>query len=191
MKPRYLKKKYKVGISGHRDLKKPEIVNYKKQITNFLEYLKEKHTEKEIFIISPLADGADRLIVQCAIALGIRYEVILPMPEGLYLDDFSEASRKEFTTLNLNAAASQTLPLCQGNTIDSIKSYGSQRDKQYLVAGQEVVDRSDFMLFLWDGVDNGLTGGTADIIKYTKLKDKSLFIIECERETKKGEMIDD
>ena len=181
MEPKDLKKKFRVGISGHRDLKLSKIDQYKREMTNILEELVKKYPDNEIFVVTALADGADRLMVECAVALGLRYEVILPMPVELYRDDFDEMSKKEFDTLFLNASASKSVALLDGILEEQIKHYGKERDRQYLAVGEEVVNRSDTMLFLWDGVVNGLTGGTADIVEYTKHVDKSYFIIKCKR----------
>jgi len=182
-----LKQKYKIGISGHRDLKSSEIPKYKEQIRDILTEQIEKHQDKEVYILTPLAEGADQLVAMVARELGLRYEVILPMPLELYKKDFSTKSYKLFYNLYLNAVGSTTIPLPNGTTINEISDYGVKRDYQYLKVGHEVVDRSDFMIFLWDGVINHKTGGTADIFEYAKEKyqdsfDQKYFWVECERE---------
>lgn len=69
-----LKKKFRVGICGHRDLKKSEIGYYKKQITTHLKHLIKEYSKQEIFLVSALAEGADRLPVECAMEPGLRYD---------------------------------------------------------------------------------------------------------------------
>ena len=61
----------KIGITGHRDLDKRFLKDYKKQVAEKLNLLKQKH--REIVILSPLADGADRLLVYEAMKLDIKY----------------------------------------------------------------------------------------------------------------------
>ena len=179
-----LKQRYYVGISGHRDLKQTEIENYKKQLEQRLQEIMREQPNKEVVIVSPLADGADRLIVYAAKELGLRYEVLLPMPQALYEMDFDEASKYEFHTLKYEARSVHTLDMCEGCTEENIREYGKERDAQYRAVGLEIVKRSDEMVFLWDGIDNGLTGGTADIVKYTEHIHKRYFIVECKRENK-------
>jgi len=82
-----IKQKYKIGISGHRDLKSSEIPKYKEQIRDILTEQIEKHQDKEVYILTPLAEGADQLVAMVARELGLRYEVILPMPLELYRVD--------------------------------------------------------------------------------------------------------
>lgn len=184
MQVKDLKKKFRLGVSGHRNLKVTEIDQYKKEVRVILQDLIKKYPQNEIFIVTSLAEGADKLVVECAVKFGLRYEVILPMDVNLYREDFDESSRETFNRFFLDAAGSYTLPLFEGNTSDQKVRYGKERDRQYLRAGQEVVDRSDHMIFLYDGVDNGLTGGTADILNYAKHENKSLSVIECKRENK-------
>ena len=182
-----LKQKYKIGISGHRDLKSSEIPQYKKEIKDILKEKIEQFPNREIYILTPLAEGADQLVAKVAKELGLRYEVLLPMPVELYKKDFTTESYEEFYRLYLDAVGSTVTPLPVGTTMDEISDYCVKRDNQYLKVGQEVVEKSDFMLFLWDRVVNHKTGGTADIFEYAKEQYQDDFnekhhIVECKRE---------
>lgn len=172
---------YKVGISGHRDLKHSEMPTYRQKLINTLKKIMAKNEDRKISVITPLAEGADRLVAECAIELGLNYEVLLPMPVELYVEDF-KVTQEAFYELCKKAISVETLPLCKGNTLESIQVYSDERDKQYEEVGHQVVDRSDAMIFLWDGIDNGLKGGTAAIKKYAEGKNKLIFPIICERE---------
>ena len=88
---------YKIGISGHRDLKEDKLPLYKEQIKKFL--VNRKKEKGKVIAVSPLADGADRLFVEAAKELGIEYEVFLPMPKELYEIDFDSKSKEEFEKL--------------------------------------------------------------------------------------------
>jgi len=164
MKPYYLKDKLYVGVSGHRDLKKDKINTYVNKVIAILEKLVKENPEKEVIVISPLADGADRLVVYAAKKLGLRYEVLLPMSFALYEMDFDDASFDEFMTLFYEARSSEVIDLCEDCTEENIADYGDHRDRQYLKVGHEIVDKSDVMLFLWDKKEGRGVGGTADIV---------------------------
>ena len=184
-----IKQKYIIGISGHRDLKISQLTQYKKEIETILKEKIEQYPEREIYILTPLAEGADQLVANVARELGLRYEVLLPMPLELYKKDFSAQKYREFYNLYIDAVGATTIELVDDNRIEDIEEYGEKRDKQYLKVGQEVVDRSDFMIFLWDGVVNHKTGGTADIVEYAKKKYQDEFtkrhsIVECLRENR-------
>ena len=105
----------------------------------------------------------------------------------LYKKDFTPQKYKDFYDLYIDAVGARTVELVDDNRVEDIVDYGEKRDKQYLKVGQEVVKRSDFMLFLWDEVINYKTGGTADIVEYAKEVYQDNFnekhhIVKCKRE---------
>ena len=172
-----------IGVSGHRDIKRTNHDRCKEKIKLFLSKLIKNNVEKEIVILSSLSDGADRFIVHEAIGLELEYQVILPMPLYLYQKDFVKDSLGELKFLIQNTKKSPILvPLCDGCTEKNIAGNGVFRNRQYLRVGQEIVERSDIMIFLWDKKASRGVGGTADIVAYARKKDKNHIIIECERE---------
>lgn len=163
-----LLKKYKIGISGHRDLKSSEMPKYKNRLKHIVKKKIEAYPNTEVSIITPLAEGSDQLLARVAKKLGLAYEVILPLPLELYKKDFSNRAYDEFYTLYCQAINTTTIATPLGTSLEEISDYGEKRDRQYLKVGQEVVDSSDFMIFLWDGIINHKRGGTADIFSYAK-----------------------
>jgi len=154
----------KIGVVGHRDLKIESISSYKKQVSNFLQYLLRKYDDVTIY--SALADGADRLVVEEGIKLGIEYISILPMHTEIYEIDFNNISIINFYALLNKSKSVLTLPIVNQNTIESIRVYGDKRDLQYEIAGHYISNNCNIMIALWDGKDTGLKGGTSEIIKY-------------------------
>lgn len=157
-------KPYKIGITGHRDLKQECIAYYETKVSELLQKMKKRH--KDLVVYSPLADGADRLIVKEAIKLGISYKAILPMPKEIYSMDFDNKSLVEFETLLKQAKEVITLPLCQNISLKQISDYGEERDAQYEAVGYYIVDSVDGLVALWDGRKLGLRGGTGEIVEY-------------------------
>ena len=173
---------YRIGISGHRDLKSDNIAQYQRQIEKFLEEQKQSYYDKEIRVVSPLADGADRLMVKAAQNTGLEYEVYLPMPKELYVMDFDTTSLPEFEQMLEGAKIIQTTPFCPGCNLQNISFYGIWRDRQYQYMGFTLVDKTDKMLFLFDGDSDTLKiGGTADILAYAREQNKPLEVISVVR----------
>ncbi len=164
---------FKVGITGHRDLKKECIYYYQNQVHSLLADLQKKHNE--IVIYSPLADGADRLIVYEAIKLGIEYIVVLPMPKESYIMDFENGSEIEFNTLLENAKDITVIPLMNDNTLEKISNNGVYRDMQYEACGYYLADSCEILIALWDGKYIGLAGGTGEIIKHYIMKQRYIL----------------
>jgi len=173
------KNRYTVGITGHRDLLENELDVYKKEIQTYLTKLK-KNAAKPLLLISPLADGADRLFIKAGKELGLDYVALLPLPMDMYKNDFSSDSLDEFNSLLIGAREYKICNFIEDNNRQNCKEYGENRDKQYLKVGQEIA-KCDAMIALWDGTDNGKMGGTADIVKYRKNMKKSYYHIQVKR----------
>ncbi len=92
-----MKRYYKIGISGHRDLLPSQKEENSLILKGHLLKLQREYPKRELLILSPLADGADRLIVEVAQKLEIKYDAILPMPKAL--SAFKQVP-KPTTTLN-------------------------------------------------------------------------------------------
>lgn len=159
----------KIGITGHRNLDERFISEYKKLVAKKLNELKQKH--REMLILSPLADGADRLVVYEAMKLDIKYIAILPMKKELYKDDFDITSKLEFEKLLNNAE--------HIITIRHKKIF--LRDEQYELAGKYTSNNSDILFALWDGKQNGFKGGTGEIVKYHTKNKKDLWHLKVLR----------
>jgi hypothetical protein len=119
--------------------------------------------------MSPLAEGADRIVALVAEDLGIELLVPLPMPENLYSRDFeSSRSWAEFSRLCHYATACTTIPLTPGSTEESINDYGPERNRQYAEAGAWVAARSDILIAIWDGKTISDLGGTGHVVKFRR-----------------------
>jgi SMODS and SLOG-associating 2TM effector domain 1 len=130
-------------------------------------------TELGFQIVSPLAEGADRIVAAMVLSTDARLctrprelTVPLPFPLDYYrgTDDHPGSdcqdvqSQAEFD--HLYAAACQTRLLHAYAPSDS-----KLRTSGYNDAGKFVVGHSDLLIALWDGQDNGLDAGTAAIVR--------------------------
>jgi hypothetical protein len=112
-------------------------------------------------ILSPLAEGADRIVVREALQLlkadGIVLEAVLPLEPADYVRDFGSASsRREFEEL-----------LGQAATCVTMRRVG-HRDEAYERAGRYVVNHCDALIAVWDGERARGRGGTAAIVAYAE-----------------------
>jgi len=159
-------KKTTIGITGHRDMVVTEEI--KEKLINFFTTLKEQN--QEIELLSPLADGADRLVAD--IYLDIfqdRANLIVPMPfnQERYMQDFDIHSKEEF--------------LKYLNIAKSVFQVDKKDECNYKSVGIYVADNSNLLIALWDGGYNQKSGGTGDIVSYAKEKDIDIFHILVER----------
>ncbi len=171
----------RIGAIGHRDLKQRCKAHHTNEISKLLVALKKKYSD--IMIYSPLSDGADRLIVEEAIKVGIEYIAILPMPEKYYIQDFDIQSKKVFNKLKSNAKEIITLPLQSGGEKSAVSTDELQKDIQYELAGHYIIDECDAIIALWDQKHNGLKGGTSETLKYYLSKNSyDLYFLPVSRD---------
>lgn len=173
-----LRGKTVIGVTGHRDML-PEDTGYRhrlegrleKRVKEKLEQLKKEHGEN-LILLSPLAQGADQLVAWTAIQLHIPMYALIPMSLKFYENDFGDKKTEE-ENQGLTFFR-YLLGQSRGYYVTSVpeeEKTGAARDQQYEAVGKWIVQNSDVLLALWDGVETAKTGGTSEIIKmvYTGL----------------------
>ena len=152
--------KFVFGISGHRDLVPADLPDLRTQLRGIFNRAISKRPNARFELLTPLAEGADRIAAHEALALGIRLVVPMPMPQAEYERDFVSAeSLSEFRQL-LRAADSH-FELTEAPP----SSEGDARAQRYAAVGDYIARESDVLIFLWDGNDNQKVGGTAWVRK--------------------------
>jgi hypothetical protein len=140
-----------VGIVGHRYLGDARTIRFvSEQCLVILKKARAEHPS--VVALSAIAEGADTLFAEAALALDIPLEVVRPFEE--YASDFVDASARE-RYHRLRSAASQETNL----------PYAGRSDKAYLAAMNWVVGRSDLLVAAWDGLPATGAGGTGDAVR--------------------------
>ena len=153
-----------IGVTGHRDLLADEIPALKRIVRGFFLQLKSEYPDLDLQLITPLAEGSDRLVADVAQELDIDLIVPLPMPQDEYEKDFSSAEAIQAFRDSLDKARVihlRTLPEAQGRAVTP-----EDRDRQYGQLGVFISNHSQILLALWDGKQSTATGGTAGVVKY-------------------------
>jgi FtsH-binding integral membrane protein len=156
-----------IAVTGHRDLVDTEVPEIRERVGRLLRDLAKRYPERPITIMSPLAAGADMLVAEEALKLGLDLVAPLPMPRDLYLDDFDTSDERDrFNSLLQQASEFFELPLAPGNSIDGIKSQGLERSRQYAQLGIFLCAHCHILLALWDGKQTNDLGGTAQVVQF-------------------------
>ena len=159
-----------VGVTGHRLEAIPAARrdDVQRRIGEALDLIEAealalREREQELFspdppvftLVSPLAEGADQMAAEAALARGWQLQTILPFDRQTYIDDFNdEESRGLFH--QLVAAASCTLEL-PGDPHDRLEAY--------VMAGRGTVAHCDILIAVWDGLPPRGRGGTGEIVE--------------------------
>lgn len=150
-----------IGVTGHRKIENPALLGASLQTS--LEKIRQmvpalKSTPLIFSVLSPLAEGADRLLAREILKIpGSMLEVVLPFKKEDYLQDFvTDSSRKEFEEL-LALAKSVTTFASEAN-----------RPAAYEQVGRYIVEQCDVLIAVWDGKPSAGRGGTQEIVAYAR-----------------------
>jgi hypothetical protein len=152
-----------IGVTGHRKLEDEAqaAAGVREALKALRKALPElKHTPVVFSILSPLAEGADRLVAREAVQIeDAQIEVVLPLEKDDYLSDFESAgSKAEFKRMLTRAVRVKALP------------HAPTRNEAYERVGRYVVDHCDVLIALWNGQPAAGRGGTAEIVVYAREK---------------------
>ena len=153
-----------IGVTGHRDLVAEEIPELKKIVRGFFLQLRSDFPDLDLQLISPLAEGSDRLVTDIALEMGIDLIVPLPMPQAEYEQDFSSQEAVDEFRATLKHARIihlQTLNAADGQAVSE-----ADHERQYAQLGIFISNHSQILLALWDGKRTLAVGGTAGVVNY-------------------------
>jgi hypothetical protein len=155
-----------VGVTGHRDLVPAELPGLRRRVREFLANLKARYPDLPLVVMTPLAEGSDRLVAEEARALGIPMIVPLPFPLEIYERDFvTPESLQEFRRLRTGAEIIE-LPLLPGDTPATVANHGPRRDAHYARLGIYLCAHCHILLAIWDGKPSDKLGGTAQVVRF-------------------------
>jgi hypothetical protein len=156
-----------IGVTGHRDIVPGQERELRRQVRRFFEELRGDFPELELHLLTPLAEGADRMVTEVALAMEIPYTAVLPMGRENYEQDFADEASIETLREQISAAETViTLPAHTGIDPIYLETPGPLRDQQYVQTGVFISNHCQVLLALWDGRDALHIGGTADVLNY-------------------------
>ncbi|MFV2090412.1 MAG: hypothetical protein ACC642_07145, partial [Pseudomonadales bacterium] len=154
-----------VGVTGHRDLIAEEQDQIKTRIRDCFEHLQNTFPNLPLMVMTPLAEGADRIAAEVAHELRIPTVVLLPMPQHLYQSDFEGDSLDEFRHM-LDLGEAVELPLLANLSEADVEKPGRGRDLQYAQLGAYLAAHCHILLAVWDGKPSNAPGGTGHVVNF-------------------------
>lgn len=177
----------RVGVTGHRPNRlPPNCASLEETVTRLLQQIRTVANglvrdsggvyadgAPVLRVISPLAEGSDRIVARCALASGYELQSPLPFAREEYEHDFHDAaSRAEFA--QLIARASAVLEL------DGARASASAAYEQ---VGRVMLAQSDVVIAVWNGDSESGRGGTAQVVREAQGIGIPVLWIEPDRPT--------
>jgi len=158
-----------IGITGHRDIRSEDKKTLKEKIKDFILFNQKLCPNTPIVILTPLAEGADRIAATAAIECKVEFIAVLPMPIEEYMLDFTTPeSTEEFNHLLARAFKIIELPIQDGTTLSEVQTITEKRNEQYYLNGLFIARHCHTLIALWDGTNSGKKGGTSDVVRIKK-----------------------
>lgn len=162
-----------VGVTGHRPnrLVGADLALLRQRVREVLEFVRDAAAEAGaaagsayapgpplLRVISPLAEGADRIVAEEAVALGFELQSPLPFMRDDYEQDFATSESRE-SYRRLLARATAVLEL------DGKRDTPTLQNEAYEAVGRVVLNHCDVLIAIWDGKEAQGSGGTAQIVR--------------------------
>ncbi|MBL8564208.1 MAG: hypothetical protein JNM89_00655 [Hyphomicrobiaceae bacterium] len=162
----------RIAVTGHR----PNRLHIgtdetQRRVASVLAMLLAVSRAPRAIAISALAEGADRIFADCALARGMRLEVLLPFASEDYETTFSDAEATPHYRSLL--ARAQRITTLSGSLADSKAAFEA--------VGHATVETADILVAVWDGKPAAGRGGTPEIISYALARAKPVILIDAAR----------
>ena len=156
-----------IGVTGHRSLPEADLTILNQKFLEVFEEVLSIVTKLSIDgtslyneetplvrLLSPLAEGSDRIAALMALEKGFQIQCPLPFAKDEYVKDFTtDQSKKEFFEL-----------LDKATAVFELACSSDSKSASYQNAGEIILGHSDVLVAVWDGTINNKIGGTADIV---------------------------
>lgn len=157
-----------IGVSGHRALRARDVPALEVAVGAIFDELAAASPATPLVLLTPYAEGADRLVARVARGRKALLVAILPMRRDLYERDFRGTSLTEFEAFLADEAARiLEVPLLGGSTPESVALPASDdRNLQYLRMGILIARSCHVLIALWNGKPSPDPGGTAQVVAF-------------------------
>lgn len=142
-----------IGVTGHREIPSDAFAPLRDRFGEILDRLTARYSYTPLVLLSALAEGADTIAAQEALARDIPVLACLPLPPDEYEKDFTGEGAAQFRDL---------LSRC---TRVSVVARSENRERAYAEAGAYIAYYSALLVAFWDGDPSRGHGGTADIVQ--------------------------
>ena len=142
-----------IGICGHRWVRESsELLSV---IDKIVVKIEQDYSFQGLQLISPLAEGADRVVAKrILLSSNATLVALLPFPAEDYLEDFlTPESVREFRD-----------QLDRANRVIELPGH-LNREEAYVALGKTLLNQSDVLIAVWDGKPANGRGGTAEIVQ--------------------------
>jgi hypothetical protein len=154
-----------VAVSGHRGLPEHTVRLVDEAIRAELTKM-----VPDLVGLSCLADGADQIFARAVLDLGGQLEAVIPAEK--YREGLPDQFKDEHDDLFEHASEVHKLAFVESTS------------EAHQAASERMVDLSDLLIAVWDGLPARSFGGTADVVNYARAHGVPVTVIWPEGSTR-------
>ena len=146
---------YAIGVTGHRPhkLNLDALPRIASDIGAAFDAIAAQHPGRTFVCVTSLAEGADTMAAEAALARGWSLVAPLPFPPELYALDFAEGAPRD--TFHALLAKAEHF-VCRSDRSDDVAGYSA--------ASAAMLDLADTLVAVWDGAPTDALGGAYDTL---------------------------
>lgn len=150
---------FAIGITGHRPpkLNLARADRIEADVARVFAAIDRRFHERGVICVSSLAEGADTIAADAALALGWKLVAPIPFPAGHYARDFARGKPLDDFRRLMDAATN--VSACTRSRLDL-----RDETEGYIAASAAMLDRSDALIAIWNGETTELLGGAFDTL---------------------------
>ena len=154
-----------IGVTGHRHLRAADLPRHREHVHELFARLRQRYPSTPLRVVTPLAEGADRLVAEVALEEGHELLVPLPLEPADYEHDFPD-SVAQFHAILRRVPPEQVFVLPRDPDSEPGQPTPQHlREKRYRAVGMFLAQQSHLLLALWDGRPADSTAGTAAVVR--------------------------
>jgi len=158
---------YVIAVTGHRDLRPQDLAALREEVRKVLVGIRARVGSTPLLLLSGLAEGADQLVAEIALELGVPLGAVLPMPLDIYRVQMPEAAQKKLDELLALAQLRVELPH-EGCTPEQLRTSNDALAECYEALALFLVRHGQALIALWDGKHSDKPGGTCRVVQYAR-----------------------
>ncbi|MBL9210093.1 MAG: hypothetical protein JNL92_06470 [Opitutaceae bacterium] len=162
-----------LGIVGHTELRPEDHAALSTAIRSILDDVRTRFPSTPLAVVSSLAEGADQLCADVALAAGVAVIAPLPFPAPLYRTRFkSAAARHHLDTLVRHPEVTAFCPVLGGEAGPDFAAEladDTRRRRRYAETAIFVARNAHALIALWEGREAAAPSLTAQLIDFKTL----------------------
>ncbi len=160
-----------IAVTGHRDLAADPVhlSSIRERLAAFLKKQADLYPNTPILVIAGMAEGADQLAIEVVRKLEhprITYRPILPMPQEIFLLDFTSDESRALFQEQIAGQSIVELPIDPNHTLDDLLQKNKDaRAQQFRRLSNFLIESSQILVAIWDDDSPARAGGTTEIVQ--------------------------